>query len=181
MPDLSVPAMDSKEDSEDSSDESFDGAQDIATVSTDDVFDSLTCNTQDKANEDGPIDVKSYQFDDICADECFDGDFVSIKISVASSIGTRDTMEDEHYVKAGDVTFVGIYDGHNGGECSEFLKQKLAQKSSPQCALRRQLKRMWTSTPLFYLPASKIPMKGCQDLTRVRQQYLPSSKMLKLL
>jgi len=53
----------------------------------------------------------------------------SFKIGVAAINGWRPAMEDAHVVHVKDTCgFFGVFDGHNGSECSEFLARRLQQE-----------------------------------------------------
>ncbi|KAG5467894.1 hypothetical protein LSCM4_00980 [Leishmania orientalis] len=48
------------------------------------------------------------------------------EVGVASDQGIRSSMEDEHVtVVEPDVCFFGIYDGHGGRQCAEFVRSRL--------------------------------------------------------
>ena len=61
----------------------------------------------------------------------------SIEYGVSSEQGSRKTMEDQHKAlladelltprgdQAAEIPFFGVYDGHGGTQCAEFLKQNL--------------------------------------------------------
>ncbi|EKG05819.1 phosphatase 2C, putative [Trypanosoma cruzi] len=43
--------------------------------------------------------------------------------------GYRPSMEDAHVMAAdGDVNLFGVFDGHNGGECSEYIAKHISEK-----------------------------------------------------
>ncbi|KAH9577481.1 PPM-type phosphatase domain [Trypanosoma melophagium] len=44
---------------------------------------------------------------------------------VASEQGSRKTMEDQHAMVAETIPFFGVYDGHGGTQCAEFLRDNL--------------------------------------------------------
>lgn len=48
------------------------------------------------------------------------------EFGVASDQGIRSTMEDEHVAMVdGDVAFFGVYDGHGGRQCAEYVRDHL--------------------------------------------------------
>lgn len=54
--------------------------------------------------------------------------------------GRRERMEDEYlvdYEPSSDEGFFGVFDGHNGMECAEFLKKNWVAKFKEQEALRK--------------------------------------------
>ncbi|CCD20536.1 putative Protein phosphatase 2C [Trypanosoma vivax] len=44
---------------------------------------------------------------------------------VSSEQGSRRTMEDQHAMVAETIPFFGVYDGHGGTQCAEFLRDNL--------------------------------------------------------
>lgn len=48
-----------------------------------------------------------------------------ITFGVTSEQGTRKTMEDQHTAVCQSIPFFGVYDGHGGTQCAEFLRENL--------------------------------------------------------
>lgn len=71
---------------------------------------------------------------------------------VTSEQGTRRTMEDQHTMLplAEGIPFFGVYDGHGGKQCAEYLKENLHKvvlahpkiKSDPELALKESIERV---------------------------------------
>lgn len=69
--------------------------------------------------------------------------FVVVDHGVTAEQGTRRTMEDQHTMLAEGIPFFGVYDGHGGTQCAEYLRDHLHGfilsspdlKSNPQKAI----------------------------------------------
>lgn len=51
--------------------------------------------------------------------------FVVVDHGVTAEQGTRRTMEDQHTMLAEGIPFFGVYDGHGGTQCAEYLRDHL--------------------------------------------------------
>ena len=109
-----------------SDDESLNGAQDVMDDLDSDIFATAKKDGASKTEETSVFiayDRLEGTHTFVSADQS-----VQFKVGTASSIGTRDSMEDEHCIDLdGPIPFIGIYDGHNGAECSAYLKENLGK------------------------------------------------------
>ncbi|KAG5468708.1 hypothetical protein CUR178_01543 [Leishmania enriettii] len=51
--------------------------------------------------------------------------FVVVDYGVTAEQGARKTMEDQHTMLSEGIPFFGVYDGHGGTQCAEYLRDQL--------------------------------------------------------
>ncbi|AYU82587.1 protein phosphatase 2C-like protein [Leishmania donovani] len=51
--------------------------------------------------------------------------FVVVDYGATAEQGTRKTMEDQHTMLSEGIPFFGVYDGHGGTQCAEYLRDQL--------------------------------------------------------